>query len=58
MPGVGRNRRLVPAELRPGSLIRAVANVIVAFSAFALLPALVGVLVPLLPSRTAQPTSY
>ena len=42
-------------RLRPGSLIRAVFHVIIAFSAFALLPALLGVVVPLLPSTTSQP---
>lgn len=42
-------------RLRPSSLMRAVVHVIVAFSAFALLPTLLGVLVPLLPSRTSQP---
>lgn len=35
--------------------MRALVHVIVAFTAFALLPALLGVLVPLLPSRTTQP---
>jgi ABC-type branched-subunit amino acid transport system permease subunit len=42
-------------RLRPGSLIRAVVHVIVAFVGFALLPALLSVLLPLLPSRAAQP---
>ena len=42
-------------RLRPSSLIRAVVHVIVAFVGFSLLPALLGVLVPLLPSRTTQP---
>lgn len=42
-------------RLRPSSLIRAVVHVIVAFAGFALLPALLSVLVPLLPSRTSQP---
>jgi len=42
-------------RLRPGSLIRAVVHVIVAFVGFALLPALLSVLLPLLPSRTVQP---
>ena len=44
-------------RLRPSSLIRAVVHVIVvAFAGFALLPALLSVLVPLLPSRTSQPS--
>ena len=42
-------------RLRPGSLSRAVAHVIVSFAGFALLPALLGVVVPLLPSRTSVP---
>jgi hypothetical protein len=42
-------------RLRPASLIRAVMHVIVSFAGFALLPALLSVLSPLLPSRTAQP---
>jgi hypothetical protein len=42
-------------RLRPNSLICAVVHVIVAFAGFALLPALLSVLLPLLPSRTSQP---
>ena len=42
-------------RLRPGSLITAVLHVIVAYAAFASLPALLSVLLPLLPSRAAQP---
>ncbi len=38
-------------RLRPGSLIRAVAHVIVSFAGFALLPALLSVVLPLLPAR-------
>ena len=41
--------------LRPGSLIRAVVHVVVSFTTFALLPALLSVLVPLLPSQASQP---
>jgi hypothetical protein len=42
-------------RLRPSSLIRAIVHVIVSFTGFALLPALLSVLVPLLPARTLQP---
>lgn len=42
-------------RLRPGSLLRAVAHAIVSFAAFALLPTLLGVLLPLLPSSDARP---
>ena len=42
-------------RLRPGSLMRAVAHVIVSFAGFALLPALLSVVLPLLPARTSQP---
>lgn len=42
-------------RLRPRSLVHATVHVIVSFSAFALLPALLGVLVPLLPSHASQP---
>jgi len=41
--------------LRPGSLIGAVVHVVVAFTTFAFLPALLRVLVPLLPSHASQP---
>ena len=37
-------------RLRPGSLIRAVVHVIVSFAGFALLPAFLSVVLPLLPS--------
>ena len=42
-------------RLRPNSLIRAIAHVIVSFSGFALLPALLSVVLPLLPVRASQP---
>ena len=42
-------------RLRPSSLIRAIAHVIVSFVGFALLPALLSVVLPLLPARTSQP---
>ena len=42
-------------RLRPGSLLRAIVHVAVSLAGFTLLPALLGVLVPLLPSRTSQP---
>lgn len=42
-------------HLRPGSLFRAVVHVAVSFAGFALLPALLSVVLPHLPSRTAQP---
>ena len=42
-------------RLRPGSLMSAVVHVIVSYAGFALLPALLSVLLPLIPSRTAQP---
>jgi hypothetical protein len=38
-------------RLRPGSLMRAIAHVAVSFVAFALLPAALGVLLPLAPSH-------
>ena len=41
--------------LRPGSLVRAVVHVVVSFTTFAFLPALLSVLVPLLPSHASQP---
>jgi hypothetical protein len=41
--------------LRPGSLVRAVAHVAVSFAGFALLPATLGILLPLLDSHTLQP---
>jgi hypothetical protein len=42
-------------RLRPGSLLRAVVHVLVSYAAFALLPTLLGALVPLLPVRASQP---
>jgi hypothetical protein len=42
-------------RLRPRSLIRAVAHVMVSFAGFALLPQLLSVVLPVLPSRTSQP---
>jgi hypothetical protein len=42
-------------RLRPGSLVRAVVHVAVSFGAFALLPAALSVLLPLLPSHALQP---
>ena len=42
-------------RLRPSSLIRAMAHVIVSFAGFALLPGLLSVVLPLLPARTLQP---
>jgi hypothetical protein len=42
-------------RLRPSSLIRAIAHVIVSFAGFALLPALLSVVLPLLPTRASQP---
>ena len=42
-------------QLRPRSLMRAIVHVIVSFVGFALLPALLSLLVPFLPSRTSQP---
>ncbi len=42
-------------RLRPVSLLRAVLQVVISFAGFALLPALLGVVVPVLPSRTLQP---
>ena len=42
-------------RLRPRSLIRAVAHVMVSFAGFALLPELLSVVLPVLPSRTSQP---
>lgn len=42
-------------RLRPGSLIRAIVHVIVSFAGFALLPALLSVVLPALPARTLQP---
>ena len=41
-------------RLRPGSLLQAFVHVAVSFVAFEFLPTLLGVLVPLLPSRTSQ----
>jgi hypothetical protein len=42
-------------RLRPSSLIRATAHVIVSFAGFALLPALLSVVLPALPARASQP---
>jgi hypothetical protein len=42
-------------RLRPRSLIGAAAHVIVSFAGFASLPALLGVVLPVLPARAAQP---
>ena len=42
-------------RLRPGSLIRAIVHVIVSLAGFALLPALLSVVLPALPARTLQP---
>ena len=42
-------------RLRPGSLMRAVVHVIVSFVGFALLPVLLGLVIPLLPSRMSVP---
>ena len=42
-------------QLRPRSLLGAIAHVAVSFFGFALLPALLSVLLPLLPSRASQP---
>jgi len=42
-------------RLRPSSLTRAIVHVIVSFAAFALLPALLSVVLPALPVRTTQP---
>lgn len=41
-------------RLRPGSLLRAAVHVAVSFVGFALLPMVLSVLLPLLPSHTAQ----
>jgi hypothetical protein len=42
-------------SLRPSSLIRAIVHVIVSFAGFALLPALLSVVLPLLPAGTSRP---
>jgi len=42
-------------RLRPSSLIRATVHVMVSFAGFALLPALLRVVLPLLPAHTLQP---
>ena len=42
-------------RLRPTSLVRAVVHVIVSFAGFALLPVLLSVVIPLLPSPTPLP---
>ena len=41
-------------RLRPGSQLRAILHVAVSFAGFALLPMALGILLPLLPSRTSQ----
>jgi len=42
-------------RLRPGSLLRAIVHVAVSFAAFAVLPAVLSFLLPVLPVRSAQP---
>jgi hypothetical protein len=42
-------------RLRPGSLMRAVVHVVLSFAGYALLPVLLRVLIPLLPSQTSLP---
>src|SRR6476620_6553020 len=42
-------------HLRPGSLLRAIVHVAVSFGAFALLPAVLGFLLPLLPVSASRP---
>ena len=42
-------------RLRPGSLLRAIVHVAVSFAGFALLPTVLSVLLPALPSHAAQP---
>ena len=42
-------------RLRPGSLLRAIVHVMVSFAAFALLPTVLGLLLPLVPLRSALP---
>jgi hypothetical protein len=42
-------------RLRPDSLMRAVVHVVLSFAGFALLPVLLRVLIPLLPSQTSLP---
>ena len=42
-------------RLRPGSLMRAVVHVAVSFAGFALLPLLLSIVIPLLPSPTVLP---
>jgi hypothetical protein len=42
-------------RLRPGSLVRAVVHVAVSFTGFALLPAALSLLLPLVPSHALQP---
>ena len=41
--------------LRPSTLLRAIVHVAVSFAGFALLPALLSVVLPALPARTLQP---
>jgi hypothetical protein len=42
-------------RLRPGSLLRAIVHVALSFGAFALLPSVLSLLLPLLPVRSALP---
>jgi hypothetical protein len=42
-------------RLRPGSLLRAIVHVALSFAGFALLPTVLNVLLPALPSHAAQP---
>jgi hypothetical protein len=42
-------------HLQPGSLMRAIFHVAASFGCFALLPTLLGVLLPLFPSQASQP---
>src|SRR5436190_5315582 len=42
-------------RLRPGSLLRAIVHVVVSFAVFALLPTVLGLLLPLVPLRLALP---
>jgi hypothetical protein len=42
-------------RLRPGSLLGAVVHVAFSFAGFALLPTLLGILLPLVPSSTSRP---
>ena len=42
-------------RLRPGSLILATVHVVLSFAGFALLPVLLSVVLPVLPTRASQP---